>query len=474
MKASRAKAPNGEEAFGPASRSLKPAWQWRILGVVTPLLDVENPTMHAARLVAPVALLALVAGCGTNSTPETTKPAPEPQAAKPQVDKPQPAPQPAPTPANESPPKAPDSASPKPAPSSPAVRTFGFGEQVPFGDLLVSIREVRSGQAGGQYLGSYRSVQLMWVVIEVKNTSKGKIVEWPGWQRKAQIEDEHGNKFGPVSLTGWSGLPDNDTINGGWRGDFGARVHPGTTYVEALYYEYAPPTTRRVVIEVPLGQETIRFSGPIGSKKEFDHAKALARKAGVILDAADLIKRLREGSKDVETAYPIGCSMKATGVVRNKNDETQNRSDIKGPLYMIQISYQPEKPINTDESAICYTTDKGLFDSLNIGETVTLQGKLKFIPQRRDGASQIQAHLENCVEVDPQGRKVSAEEKARKVAEKARQQREEAKAKALLRSGLQLADKGFKPQARKRYQEVIDKFPGTDAAAKAKKLLEEK
>jgi hypothetical protein len=139
---------------------------------------------------------------------------------------------------------------------------------------------------------------------------------------------------------------------------------------------------------------------------------------------------------------------------------------------MIQLSYQPERPINTDESAICYTTDKGLFDGLNIGEKVSLQGQLKFIPQRRDGASQIQAHLENCVEVDPQGRKVSAEEKAKKAAEKASREREEAKAKALLRSGLQLADKGFKPQARKRYQEVIDKYPGTETAEKAKKLLD--
>lgn len=68
--------------------------------------------------------------------------------------------------------------------------------------------------------------------------------------------------------------------------------------------------------------------------------------------------------------------------------------------------------------------------------------------------------------------KVSDEEIAKKVAEKARQEREEVKAKALLRSGLQLADKGFKPQARKRYQEVIDKYPGSEAAAKAKKLLE--
>src|SRR5215831_847668 len=55
---------------------LKPAWLRCILGAVAPLLDGENRTMRAARLVAPVVVLALVAGCGTSSTPETTKPAP--------------------------------------------------------------------------------------------------------------------------------------------------------------------------------------------------------------------------------------------------------------------------------------------------------------------------------------------------------------------------------------------------------------
>jgi TolA-binding protein len=42
----------------------------------------------------------------------------------------------------------------------------------------------------------------------------------------------------------------------------------------------------------------------------------------------------------------------------------------------------------------------------------------------------------------------------------------------MLRQALSLADRGFKKEARKRYQDVIDKYPDTPAAAKARKLLE--
>jgi TolA-binding protein len=53
-----------------------------------------------------------------------------------------------------------------------------------------------------------------------------------------------------------------------------------------------------------------------------------------------------------------------------------------------------------------------------------------------------------------------------------KKKREEAKAQSALRAALQVAGRGFDKEARKRYQEIIDKYPDTEAAAKAKKLLD--
>jgi hypothetical protein len=49
---------------------------------------------------------------------------------------------------------------------------------------------------------------------------------------------------------------------------------------------------------------------------------------------------------------------------------------------------------------------------------------------------------------------------------------QEAKARRILKQGHQLADRDFPSEARERYQEVIDKYPDTEAAATAKKLMD--
>ena len=223
------------------------------------------------------------------------------------------------------------------------------------------------------------------------------------------IEDEHGNRFKPLDLRGWSCLPSNNTLGGGWDGDSGSRIHPGETYRNALYHEYAPPTSKEVVITLPLDGRSLRFRGLIGSKEKLDHEQALEAKAGMVLEAGDLIRAIRDGSKDVKIDYPIGCTMQAAGVVGRKSDQTKSRPDLKHAPYMIWISYDPEKAVNTDDAAVCFTKDKALFDKLKVGDKVTLRGTLKFIPNASNATtaksrgrskltSQVQVHIYDCVE----------------------------------------------------------------------------
>jgi hypothetical protein len=63
-------------------------------------------------------------------------------------------------------------------------------------------------------------------------------------------------------------------------------------------------------------------------------------------------------------------------------------------------------------------------------------------------------------------------EEAKQQEEEARVEREDAKARVILRQATQLSERGFTKEARKRYQEVIDKYPDTPSAAKARKSLE--
>jgi hypothetical protein len=58
------------------------------------------------------------------------------------------------------------------------------------------------------------------------------------------------------------------------------------------------------------------------------------------------------------------------------------------------------------------------------------------------------------------------------IAEMVKREQEEKKARIAFNQASQLAGRGFKEQARKRYQEIIDKYPRTETAGKAKKQLE--
>lgn len=154
-----------------------------------------------------------------------------------------------------------------PAPDDKPGEAKIGGEPYRSGDLLVSIRTVYSnGPFGGQYRGRYANTKLTLAMIEVRNTSAGKIVAWPGWHGKAALEDEHGNRFAPFDLRGWSALPHNNTLGDGWDGDTGAKIHPGTTYTNALYYEFVPPTSKRVKVTGQIDGRTVTFSGPFGVK----------------------------------------------------------------------------------------------------------------------------------------------------------------------------------------------------------------
>lgn len=142
------------------------------------------------------------------------------------------------------------------------ARIYAFGERIKRGDLKITIRGVTSGWISGQHHGQFDSIQLMYAVVSVENTSGGKISVWHGWQGSGVIQDEHGNRFHPVTLKGWTWLPKND-----WDdmmdGDFAVRVNPKTTATNAVYYQFAPPTSTKVTISLPLDGKTIHFSGKI-------------------------------------------------------------------------------------------------------------------------------------------------------------------------------------------------------------------
>lgn len=292
-----------------------------------------------------------------------------------------------------------NAAAPQPANDGrPPTQTVNFGEVITSGDLHIKFIEVQSVQGAGQYYGQFRALNLMFIRIQVTNTSNGKIVDWAGWQGKGEVEDEHGNKFNSLSLRGWSCLPNNNTFGGGWDGDYSARIHPQTTYENAIYVEYAPPTSKEVILRFPLGEGDVRLRGPIGAKAQLDRQAALRAKEGVVLEATALIAAVRAGEKGISEAFPIGCKMRAEGVITRKVDQTKSRPDLNDRPYFFWISYEPEKNLNSATSAICYTKDKECFDRIQVGDTVRLIGVLQSVPGRGTPTSPLQVKLQHCVE----------------------------------------------------------------------------
>jgi hypothetical protein len=280
-----------------------------------------------------------------------------------------------------------------------AAREFAFGEQVRAGDLLVSVEEAySSSNFAGQRYGRFTLIQMMLVRLRVENTGRGKIIDWPGWQGKAVVEDEHGNRFKPLALEGWSALPHNDIIGGGWSGDTGARVHPGTTYVNALYYEYAPPTSRHIIVTAPLAGRQVRFRGPHRDKWSIDRTAALKAVEGKVLSVGDLFRDLSAKKPNIEMTYPIGCTMRAGGVIASKWDQRKSDAARTDNPFAIHITYQPWKPLKDAASVVCYTNDAELYQRLKVDGSVTLQGVLRFVVEPRAGSPN-QAHLYDCREV---------------------------------------------------------------------------
>lgn len=162
-------------------------------------------------------------------------------------------------------------------PSSPAILPAGvasppsaidqaeeykFGEEAIFGELRVTIAEARSGTVAGQYRRRFASTEKAYLTVSVKNTSTGKVGDWPGWHGVAKLVDEHGNQFETAPMRDWAWLPGNysdDQMNG----DTGARVHPGKTYKDLLYFEPIPKTSQEVVLMAPLGGRVVRFRGSV-------------------------------------------------------------------------------------------------------------------------------------------------------------------------------------------------------------------
>lgn len=143
----------------------------------------------------------------------------------------------------------------------PAMETLDvkMGEPLTVGDLVITMMSAHAQQMGGQYFGSYRSSRATILRLSIKNTHRGKIAEWAGWQGKSVIEDEHENKFEPLSLRGWKNIPGNGI--GDVDPDYKDRIDPGKTMLSGLYFEYMPVTSKKVTVTLPLDGRQIRFHG---------------------------------------------------------------------------------------------------------------------------------------------------------------------------------------------------------------------
>ena len=126
-------------------------------------------------------------------------------------------------------------------------RVSPFGEAVRLGELTVKVERISNRDQVGAYTGGLR------IFYTVENTSSGKIHEWAGWQGKARVTDEHGNVF-PENRSELRDYLDPDYRRG---------IEPGKTIRRCLIYVGLPPTSKQIFISVPLGKETITFSGPV-------------------------------------------------------------------------------------------------------------------------------------------------------------------------------------------------------------------
>ena len=161
------------------------------------------------------------------------------------------------------------------SPARAVAKEVKFGDWTTEGDLKIKVLSAISPPhgVGGQYRGQFvGNTPMMMVRFQVKNTSVGKISEWQGWQDHAEAFDEFGNKFKPINLRGWVGLPNNDgssTLTGGTKaisiaGDVGKeRIAPGDIYENVIYLESAPKTSKKITVALPLNGNQFNFNGPI-------------------------------------------------------------------------------------------------------------------------------------------------------------------------------------------------------------------
>lgn len=132
-----------------------------------------------------------------------------------------------------------------------------FGEEARDADLSIHVLEVTTGTIGGQHYGRFSTIDASLVHVKIVNHGAGKVYDWAGWQGEGEIEDEHGNRFRPISMRGWSWPPAENPM------DYAARIHPGMTHKKIAYYEPIPLTSRQLKVKVPLGNRTLIFVGEL-------------------------------------------------------------------------------------------------------------------------------------------------------------------------------------------------------------------
>jgi hypothetical protein len=133
------------------------------------------------------------------------------------------------------------------------------GESFKHGELAITIIDVfHESSILGLNFGSEKFLPSTPVWIKFENTSKTKILDTPGWHGKASLQDEHENKFSPISLTHWRFYEERQIQ------DSGERINPLTTTIRSLYFEGIPKTSKSFVLTLPLDGQLIRCKGMLG------------------------------------------------------------------------------------------------------------------------------------------------------------------------------------------------------------------
>jgi len=154
------------------------------------------------------------------------------------------------------------------------------------------------------------------VWLKFKNNSVGKIVNWPGFYNMVvSLEDEFGNKFRRISVSGWGFIARSETP------DTGKRIDPGVTTHAAIYFEDIPTSSKKFVLTMGLEGKTIRCKGTLGeATRQEDNLKARDLKAAEEKKERDLMVAKENKERELKIEKEKGKQQRVVMEASRKKD----------------------------------------------------------------------------------------------------------------------------------------------------------